>query len=46
MRFTFPVIPGRAEGANPESRVTGTEFAALDSGFADFPPAPRNDQSR
>ncbi len=40
MRFTIPVIPGRAEGANPESRVTNTEFAALDSGLAGFQPAP------
>ena len=29
-----PVIPGRAEGANPESRAAGTAPAALDSGPA------------
>jgi hypothetical protein len=33
------VIPGRAEGANPESRKTGNADV-LDSGFARFASAP------
>jgi hypothetical protein len=33
------VIPGRAEGANPESRTTGNPDV-LDSGFARFASAP------
>jgi hypothetical protein len=34
------VIPGRAEGADPESRTRNADYVAVDSGFARFACAP------
>ncbi|MBV9347171.1 MAG: UvrD-helicase domain-containing protein, partial [Pseudolabrys sp.] len=45
MAAPSPVIPGTAEGGSPESRATGAEPAALDSGFAPKG-APRNDEEK